>query len=397
MEARRFFVDLDKRRFVASDATQAPATVPTFFANDVEPIELYFLKPSGSKDPIYSYVDYSASTIKLAVGITSPAAFQDSWSATTTACAPTVSLITNGGSGVNEVQKITFPSIPASGTWAIQLPARTVTVSSVTGALFTAATHGFYSGQQVTLSGFTVSGGTFSNSSYYVVRPDTNNFYIGNKSDGSQFISATVSSGGGTATINPITTGDLAYNATAEDIQNRFISQGFTTNNGAALQVSGSVVDGFFITYGGSSSNINFDPLTIVNNTLAAGAGVSGDVSFYTAEIAALIDAGETSAILEVEISSGGQKQTIATTCNLSADIVQDQNPLQLSRPDAFSMVSPNGTVYEFAVDSQGLLQSTYSGTTSGAGVSGMLVYAANGTAYRISVDNEGMLTTAPV
>jgi hypothetical protein len=322
MEARKFFVDLDKRRFVASDATQAPAPIPTFFANDVEPIELYFLKSSGSSSPLYSYVDYSASTVKLAVGVTSSAVSQGSWSATTTACTPTVSLVTNGGSGINEVQKITFPRIPASGTWAIQLPARTVTVSAVTGALFTAATHGFYSGQQVTLSGFTVSGGTFANSSYYVVRPDKDNFYIGDKTDGSQTIAAAVSSGGGTATINAINTGDLAYNASAQDIQSAFIAQGFTTYNGSALQASGSIVDGFFVTYGGSSSNINFELLSIVNNTLAAGAGISANLAFTTTAFLSIVSAGNTSGIIELEVTSGAQKQTMTMDCNFADDII---------------------------------------------------------------------------
>ena len=323
MEARRFYVDLDKRRFVASDASQAPAPIPTFFTNDVEPIELYFLKPSGSSSPIYSYVDYSSNTIKMAVGVTSPAVSQGSWSATTTACTPTVSLITNGGSGVNEVQKITFPRIPASGTWAIQLPARTVTVSAVTSGVFTALTHGFYSGQMVTLSGFTISGSTFANTNYYVLSPDKDNFLIATKSNGTGAVTAaSVVNGGGVATINAITTGDLSYKASSQDIQNAFVAQGFGTSNGSALQASGSIIDGFFVTYGGSSSNINFDPLTIVNNTLAAGAGVSANLAFTTTAFVSIVSAGSTSGIIELEVTSGAQKQTMTMDCNFADDII---------------------------------------------------------------------------
>lgn len=324
MEARKFFVDLVKRRFVVSDASQAPAPAPTFFTNDVEPIELYFLKPSGSLDPLYSYVDYSADTIKLAAGVTSAAVSQGSWSATTTACAPVVITKTAGGGflSTTEVQAIGFPRLPVSGVWGIQLPARTLTVTTVSAALFTAARHGFYAGQEVTLSGFTISGGTFANSSYFVVRPDKNNFYIGDKTDGSRTIAAAVSSGGGTATINALVTRDLAYDASAEDINTAFIELGFVTNNGSALQTSGSIVDGFFITYGGASSGINYDPLTIVGNTLAAGAGVSANLAFTTTAFLSIVSAGNTSGIIELEITSGAQKQTMTMDCNFADDII---------------------------------------------------------------------------
>jgi hypothetical protein len=322
MEARKFFVDLVKRRFVVSDASQAPAPAPTFFTNDVEPIELYFLKPSGSSNPLYSYVDYSADTIKLAAGVTSAAVSQGSWSATTTACTPVVSTKVAGGSGVTEVQKIAFPRLPVSGVWAIQIQARTLTVTSVTGSLFTAASNGFYAGQEVTLSGFTISGGTFANSTYFVVRPDKNNFYIGDKTDGSRTIAAVVSSGGGTATINALVTRDLAYDASAEDINTAFIELGFVTNNGSALQTSGSIVDGFFITYGGASSGIDYAPLTIVGNTLAAGAGVSANLAFTTTAFLSIVSAGNTSGIIELEITSGAQKQTMTMDCNFADDII---------------------------------------------------------------------------
>jgi hypothetical protein len=158
---------------------------------------------------------------------------------------------------------------------------------------------------------------------YYVLRPDKNNFLIATKSDGTGVVTApTVVTGGGFATIKEVTTGDLSYDASPQDIQNAFIAQGFGTSNGSALQASGSIIDGFFITYGGSSSNINFDPLTIVNNTLAAGAGVSANLAFTTTAFVSIVSAGSTSGIIELEVTSGAQKQTMTMDCNFADDII---------------------------------------------------------------------------
>jgi hypothetical protein len=79
MEPRRFYLDTAKRAFVASPDATIPAPSNVFFREDVESIELYFLKPTNNAAQPYSYRDYSANTVKLAVGVTAPAALQTTW------------------------------------------------------------------------------------------------------------------------------------------------------------------------------------------------------------------------------------------------------------------------------------------------------------------------------
>lgn len=320
MEARKLYLDTQSRRFVTSDSSQAPPTRPTFYANDVEPFELYFLTRTGSGS--YYYSNYSANTIKLAVGVTSQLVSQTTWSALSTAVTTTITSLTAGSSTANEVQKISFSKQPNLGTFAIQFPSRAITVSSVTSSVFAAATHGLYDAQLITLSGFTISGGTFANADYYVASSTLGTFYISTTSGGGTVVSAQVSSGGGTATLKTISTKALPYNATAQDVQTAIIDAGFTGTGNPNITVSGSMSEGFTICYGGRSSNINFADVSVVNSSVSSAAGVSANVSFTTTAFLALVAAGTTSATVEVEVSGGGQKQTTVMACNIADDII---------------------------------------------------------------------------
>jgi len=62
--------------------------------------------------------------------------------------------------------------------------------------------------------------------------------------------------------------------------------------------------------------------LTIVNNTLAAGAGVSANLAFTTTAFLSIVSAGNTSGIIELEVTSGAQKQTMTMDCNFADDII---------------------------------------------------------------------------
>ena len=358
MQPRRFYLDTQNRTFVSGiDATFAVAA-PLFFGEDVEAIELYFLRPTGNPASPYSVEDYSANTVKLAVGVTQPAALQTSWTATTTAITASITTLTNGGAGANEVQKLTVTGNPPSeGGYSLTMPSRAVTVSSVSAGVFTAVNHGLLNGQTVTLSAFTISGSTFSNTSYIVAQRTKDTFRISTTADGAA-ISAAVTSGGGTATLPAITTPQIPYNATAADVQQAFVAAGITNNNAPQIIVSGSYTQGFTFTFANSQANINFDPMT-VSSTLAAPKGLQASVSFNTSEVAALIAAGTTSGLkFEVEVAGGGRRQTYQTTCSLSDDIVSSTSPspLPANTANSFNLSDGAGGVWTVTIDSSGIL-----------------------------------------
>jgi hypothetical protein len=358
MQARKFYLDTQSRAFVASPDTNLAAANQTFFDEDVESIELYFLQPSGLPDQPYDYLDYSSNTVKFAVGTTTPAALQASWVALPTTCTASVTTLTNGGGGSNEVQKITFSTLPATGSFSLTLPARAVTVSAVAAGVFTAVNHGLLDGQSATLSAFTISGSTFANQAYFITQRTPDTFRIAATAGGTA-IAAAVTSGGGTATLAALTTGQIASNATAETVQDAFVSAGITVNSAPQINASGNFGNGFVLTFANTQANINFDPV-VVSSTLAAAPGLSANVNFNTAEVAALIAAGSTSARLEIEVAGGGLRQTYQTQVSLAADIISSASPAPVPvGSTSFALLAPDNSQWVVSIDNDGTLSAT--------------------------------------
>lgn len=357
MQARKFYLDTQSRAFVASPESTLAASESLFFDEDVEAIELYFLEPTGNFEAPYRYLDYSANTVKFAVGITTPAALQTSWTALSTTVTTSITSLVTGGSGTNEQQRITFSQRPASGGWAIQLPARSVSVSSVSANVFTAANHGLYTGQSVTLTAFSLTASSVANgSAYFVIRNSKDTFSLASTASSTTALTASVTSGGGTVDLAAITTGQLAYNASPADVQAALVAAGLTENNQPQLTVTGTAGSEYVITYGNGSANRDYANLSVVGSTLAAAPGLSANVSFATTEVAALVTAGTTSAKLEVEVAGSGKRQTYQRAVTLSADIISSSSPLPLPSATSFSLGDGAGGTWTITIDPQGIL-----------------------------------------
>ena len=325
MNPRKFYLDIQTRSFVASDQSSLPAETPLFYDEDVESIELYFLARSTESGRVYDYVDYSANTVKFAVGTTTPSASQVTWSAITSSVTATITSLVTGGSGSNEQQRITFSPVPVSGGWAVQLPSRNVTVSSVSANVFTAADHGLYNGQSVSLTAFSFTASAVANgSSYFVIRNSKDTFTLANTASSTTALTATVTSGGGTVSLPAVTTGQLAYNAAPGSLQNALAAAGLVENNAAQILVTGSPGREYVLTYANGSANRDYANVSVVGSTLIGPVGLVANVSFATTGISSLVAAGTTSARLEVEVSNSGtgRKHTYQTACSLASDII---------------------------------------------------------------------------
>jgi len=358
MEARRFYLDTQARSFVDAPTNTLAASTSLFFEEDVEDVELFFLTPTGNFSAPYDFIDYSANTVKLAVGVTAPAASQTSWTALPTTCTASVTTLTTGGGGANEVQRVSFSTVPASGSFSLTLPARAVTVSSVSAGVFTAASHGLLDGQIATLSAFTISGSTFANQAYFITARTPDTFQIAATAGGTA-IAAAVTSGGGTATLAAQTTGQIAFSANALSVQDAFIAAGITVSNAPQINVSGSFSSGFVLNFANTQANINFDPV-VVSSTLAAAPGLSASVNFNTAEVAALIAAGTTTAKLEIEVAGGGSRQTYQTNVSLAADIISSASPAPVAiGSTSFTLLAPDASAWTVSIDNNGILTAT--------------------------------------
>jgi hypothetical protein len=361
MQARKLYIDVQNRKFVTSPLSTLEAVDAAFFDEDVELIELYFLSPTGSGAAPYSYADYSANTVKFAVGTTTPAALQTSWTALSTTVTATITSLVTGGSSSNEQQRITLSPQPSSGGWSIQFPSRNVTVSSVSANVFTAADHGLYSGQSVSLTAFSLTSSAVANgSSYFVIRNSKDTFSLASTASSTTALTAAVTSGGGTVSLPAVTTGQLAHNASPEDVQSAIVSAGIAESGAPQIAVTGSAGKEYVLTYANGSANRDFSNVSIVGSTLAAPFGLQANVNFATTEVAALVAAGSTTAKLEVEVSGEGRRQTYQRSCTLSADIVSSTSPTPVpSGSSGFNMIAGNGDVYTITIDNDGVLTAT--------------------------------------
>ena len=362
MQARRFYLDTQSRAFVSGPNSSLPASGGAFIEEDVEAIELYFLEPTGSFSQPYTFLDYSGNTVKLAVGVTAPAALQTSWTAISTGISAGITELVAGGAGAVEVQRVSFNPAPERGTFALQFPARNITVSSASASTFVCATpHGLYDGQSVTLTAFTISSG-FSNGEVIFIRDRTTNTFKAAPAPGATAITFSLTSGGGTAELPAQTTAQLAYNATPQAVQSAIAGAGFAISGTPQITVTG--VDGkeYSLNYGGGSAGISFANVTVVGSTLARQPGLAANVNFNTSEIVALVAAGNTATTMEVEVGDGTLRQTYQQAATLGNDIIASTSPVPLPNPtpaSSFNLIAPNSDVWNVTIDNDGVLTAT--------------------------------------
>jgi hypothetical protein len=352
LQARQFFLDVQARQFVSGANSSLPASNPVFFEEDVEAIELYFLQPSTTAGRIYDYLDLSGATVKFAVGTTSPAALQTAWTSLPTTVTATATSVITGGTNTDEVQTISFAPRPSSGSYSIEMPARNVTVTSVTAGQFQCSgPHGLFAGQEITLTGFTSPTGFSNGSAYYVSFRYTNSFYVAITAGG-QYISGASAASGGTASLAKINTNPIAHNASPA------VVQGALAAVSVSALASGVAGDTYTLTFNGPSGRIDLPTVQIAGSTLAAAPGLAASLSLNTANIASLISAGTTAVNVEVEIAEGAVRQTFRTSATLSDDLITSTSPSPLPATTAGSFVlqSPNGTQFTVTVTNDGEL-----------------------------------------
>jgi hypothetical protein len=317
MQARKLYLDTGSRTFVAEPTSTLPAAGLTVFREDVEDIELYFLEPTGDFSAPYRYLNYSTLTANFALGTTTPATTVTSFTALTTTVTITASVAITGGSGVTEIQRVQLSPAPATGYYSLSLPTRNITVSSVTASVFVAAYHALLDGQSVTLTGFSTPTG-FANGSVYFVRDRSRDGFKIATAAGGTAITASASSGG-TAVLPAYITSPLEAGTGPAEIAAALASAAGSTTQ--EITVIGTP-DDYRLTYGGAYAGADMPTIAITASTILGAPGLLGTLNLNTSAITALVAAGTTDVLMEVEISNATKRQTFQSTATLSADII---------------------------------------------------------------------------
>lgn len=351
LQPRRFFLDVQNRTFISSPTSSLPSSAPSVFEEDVESVEIYAIRPSLNPREPFAYVDLSGSTVKFAVGSTTPAALQTAWTALSTTVTITNTQVQDGGvfgGLIDEEQKLTWSgATPVAGSYALSFVYRDVDYTTTNAsAIYQAANHGLYDGQTVTIGG----------TDYTVVNSGQNSFSLANV--GSTTPLNATSTGSGTLSVPTITTPAIAYNATVDDIQAAIVAAGFVLNGIPQVLVSGENGKELNLRFTGRSGRRSYSSVLIVNSSLVGAPGVTANVNYNTQEIAALIAAGTTNVTMEVEISEGAVRQTFRQPATLSSDLISSTSPSPLPAVTAasFDLQSANGTIYTISVTNSGEL-----------------------------------------
>jgi hypothetical protein len=355
MQPRRFYLNTANRSFIAAPDATAPSIGAAFFEEDNESIELYFLEPTtGTAN--YRFLDYSGNTVKLAVGVTAPAALQNSFSSISTAITTTRTMSVTGGSGVSSVQRVQLSPTPSTGSFALQIPSRNVTVSSISANVFSAPYHGLLDGQSVTLTAFTITSG-FSNGQQVFIRDRTRDtFQIAATAGGTAL---TVSASGGTAQVPSFTTGSILANSSIETVQQAFVDAGLVVGEVSQAVVTGAVND-YLVTFTNQMAGVNVPLVNVVANTLAGAPGLSGSLNFNTTAVASIISAGLNNAcVMEVEVTSGGNRQTYQQSASIANDIITSTSPAPLPvgpTTSSINFTDGSGGTWALSVDANGIV-----------------------------------------
>jgi hypothetical protein len=356
MQPRKLFIDVTGREFVNTLNVDGSVTLSDYLAfnEDVEAMELYFVEQTGDPTAPYRYLDYSANTVKLAIGVTAPAAVVTAWTAAPTAVTVSTSVTVTGGAGTKAIQRVQISPEPLTGSYVLKVPSRSATVVSVASAIFNAPFHGLRDGQSVTLTGFSTPTG-FTNGSVVFVRDSWRDaFRIASSASGTA-ITASASSGG-TAITDDFTTRPIPANTPTSVVATLLAS---ATNDPAQnIRVSGTAND-YLLTFDGFYEGVEMPLVTSPLSTLLGPPKQTGNLSLNTVEVAALIAAGATNVTLEVEISDGTVRQTFQRAATLADDIIKSTSPTPLPANTSFLLQSADESVWQISVDDDGILTAT--------------------------------------
>jgi hypothetical protein len=239
----------------------------------------------------------------------------------------TVSVATTitGSTLNNEVQRVSFSRDPYLGTFRVTVPTYNVDISSTVtaGVFITSANHGLSLSQPVVLTGFTALTGYTAGTQYFVRSiPQTTQFLLGVTAG-----ATAITTGTGTVTTGSVATtilrqtNPLDASTTAAQLQ-------------TAMQNLDSIGLGNMIVTGvqGVYFDLNFSgdkgfsdlPLMQVQNGLIAVPGKTASVNFSTFGVRDyLLNSTSATADLEIELTEGGERNTIILqSCTLTEELI---------------------------------------------------------------------------
>ena len=367
--ARALYLDVEQGRFVSGLDSGLQPSLDLFFQGDNAPYELYFLRRATSVPPssLYEPIDYSARSIKFAIGAPPPdggTAYvaQNTWTNTTPTVAASVARTVTGGASANEQQTLTFVPPAYEGGFVLTVPMRSITVTGVTAGVFTTSdNHGLAVLEPFTLTGFTTPTGFSNGTTLFVAAlAAPNALFAASTPTTTAITSYTANSGG---TIRTITSSSslLAARATSSQVQSALEQvPSIGASNVSVVATPGS---SYRIVYQGSKAQT---PLAVptVAATLTPIFGKTATINFSTTTLLNAISASASiESVLEIESTNGSEVETLCQVpITLTNDIIEAGSVSPVTAGiTSFTLLDPASAAWVISIDADGILTATKS------------------------------------
>jgi hypothetical protein len=366
--ARSLYLDVESARFISGFNSSIPASLESFFQGDNAQYELYFVQRNTVENPstLYEPVDYSARTVKLAIGAAPPSTAtayvaQNTWANLGSTVTATVARTVTGSATTNEQQLVTFTPAAWSGTFALTIPARSISVSSITAGLFTTSgNHGLASYEPFVLTGFSTPTGFSNGQTLFVASILSSTTFYANATPTATAVTAYTASGSGT--LSTVLASTSLINARASGAEVRAAMEGVTSVGIGNVSVVASPGSSYKLAFTGEKSVTELAVATVAGTSLIPVYGKTATLNFATIELNDAISGSATlSAVLEVETTDGA---TIETTCQvpvtLSNDIIAAGSLVPITAGiTSFTLLDSNSEAWVITIDTDGILTAT--------------------------------------
>jgi hypothetical protein len=363
--SRSLYLDVESARFISGFNSSIPASLESLFRGDNAQYELYFVQRNTAENPttLYEPVDYSARTVKLAIGAAPPVSItayvvQNTWTNFGSTVTATVTRSVTGSATTNEQQLVTLSPAAWSGSFSITIPARSISVSSISAGLFTTSgNHGLTTYEPFVATGFTTPTGFSNGQTLFVATILSSTTFFANATPTATPITGYTASGGGT--LSTVLAATSLINARASGAQVRETLEQVASVGIGNVSVVANPGSTYRIAFTGLKSATQLALATAAGTSIVPVHGKYARLNFGTLELSDAISASASiDAVLEVETTDGA---TIETACQvpvtLNNDLIKTGSPTPItSGVTSFIMLDQTSAAWLITIDSDGTL-----------------------------------------
>jgi hypothetical protein len=361
--ARALYLDVEQGRFVSGLDSGLLPPLDTFFQGDNASYELYFLKRATAPAPsFYEPLDYSARSVKFAIGAPPPSGAlyvaQDTWGNTSSVVTATVARTVTGGASTNEQQTVTFAPAAYDGTFALTVPSRTITVSSVSAGVFTTSgNHGLALLEPFTLTGFTTPTGFSNGNTLFVAALLSSTTLFAAPTPTTTAVTGYTANGG---TIRTITATTPLLSARATGLQVQAALEQLTSVGEGNISVVASPGSSYRLAYQGAKQQTLL-PVATVAAALTPIYAKTATINFSTSALQNAISASASvDAVLEIETTDGSEVETLVQApITLLNDIIEAGSVTPVTGTTSFTLLAPDSSTWSVSIDNDGSLTAT--------------------------------------